>query len=66
MDGGYSGMLAVDAVFDEGHDMPDDPILPGDDDAADSAPLGPETEADVHEHSTHNVDPDDMFDPLGT
>ncbi len=46
--------------------MPDDPILPGDDDAADSAPLGPETEADVHEHSTHNVDPDDMFDPLGT
>ncbi len=32
----------------------------------DSAPLGPETEADVHERTTHDVDPDDMFDPLGT
>jgi hypothetical protein len=32
----------------------------------DSAPLGPETEADVHEHAVRDVDPDDMFDPLGT
>ena len=35
-------------------------------DSPDSAPLGPETEADVHERTSHDVDPDDMFDPLGT
>lgn len=31
----------------------------------DSAPLGPGTEAEVHEQATHDVDPDDMFDPMG-
>ncbi len=44
--------------------MPDpDHLLP--DEGDDSAPLGPETEADGHERTTHDVDPDDMFDPMG-
>lgn len=32
----------------------------------DSAPLGPESEAAMHERATHDIDPDDMFDPMGT
>lgn len=43
-----------------------DPDNPESVEQSDSAPLGPGTEADVREHTTHNVDPDDMFDPLGT
>lgn len=43
-----------------------DPEHPESIDTPDSAPLGPETEADVRERATHDVDPDDMFDPLGT
>lgn len=45
--------------------MPD-PEHPERVDDTGSAPLGPETEADVHVRITHDVDPDDMFDPLGT
>ncbi len=43
-----------------------DPERPEPTDDTDSAPLGPATEADVHAQVTHDVDPDDMFDPLGT
>jgi hypothetical protein len=49
----------------EEHRMPD-PEHPERVDDTDRAPLGPETEADVHVRTTHDVDPDDMFDPLGT
>lgn len=42
-----------------------DPERPDPIDRPDSAPLGPETEADMHERTGHDVDPDDMFDPLG-
>lgn len=41
---------------------PEHPDIP---DQPDSAPLGPDTEADGRERTTHDVDPDDMFDPLG-
>ena len=43
-----------------------DPDHPEPAEQPDSAPLGPETEADVHAQATHDIDPDDMFDPLGT
>lgn len=45
--------------------MMPDPEHPAPDEGDDSAPLGPGTEADVHERTTHDVDPDDMFDPMG-
>lgn len=43
-----------------------DPDNPEPLESPDSAPLGPETEADVRGQATHEVDPDDMFDPFGT
>lgn len=43
-----------------------DPDNPEPVERPDSAPLGPETEADVRGQAIHDVDPDDMFDPLGT
>lgn len=42
-----------------------DPDPPGPDAGDDSAPLGPASEADARGQATGEVDPDDMFDPMG-
>ena len=42
-----------------------DPDFPGTDADDERAPVGPATEADVRGPATNDVDPDDMFDPMG-